>query len=178
MMLELGASAPSFSLAGVDGKAHGLADYAQAKALCVIFSCNHCPYVQAYEGRIKDLQAEFGPKGLQIVAINSNDAAAYPEDSFDEMKKRAAAQGFNFPYLHDETQAVAKAYGAQRTPHIFLFNAERKLAYLGRIDDNYKDPAAVKNRELRDAIEDILAGKAVRLPETFAVGCTIKWKPE
>ncbi len=176
MMLELGAAAPSFSLPGVDGKSHSLADFASAKALCVIFSCNHCPYVQAYEGRLKDLQAEFGPKGLQIVAINSNDAVAYPEDSFDEMKKRAAAQGFNFSYLHDESQAVAKAFGAQRTPHIFLFDVSRKLAYLGRVDDNYKEPAAVKSRELRDAIEDLLAGNAVRLPETFAVGCTIKWK--
>ena len=178
MMLELGAKAPAFNLPGVDGKNHGLDDYAASGALCVIFSCNHCPYVQAYEGRLKDLQAEFGPKGFQMVAINSNDASAYPEDSFDEMKKRAAAQGFNFPYLRDESQAVAKAYGAQRTPHIFLFNAERKLAYLGRVDDNYKDPSAVKSRELRDAIEDTLAGKPARLPETFAVGCTIKWKAE
>jgi peroxiredoxin len=176
MILELGAKAPDFKLPGVDGKELGLADFKDAKALCVIFSCNHCPYVQAYEGRMMELQKEYGPKGLQLVAINSNDAQGYPEDSFDNMKKRAKELGFNFPYLRDESQETAKAFGAQRTPHIFLFDAARKLAYLGRIDDNYKDPSAVKSRELKDAVEDILAGRPVRLPETFAVGCSIKWK--
>jgi peroxiredoxin len=160
----------------VDGRALGLADFKDSKALCVIFSCNHCPYVQAYEGRMIELQKKYSSLGAQLLAINSNDAEGYPEDSFDNMKKRAASQGFNFPYLRDESQAVAKAYGAQRTPHIFLFDAARKLAYIGRIDDNYKNPSAVKAHELADAIEDILAGKAVRLPETFAVGCTIKWR--
>ena len=176
MILELGAKAPDFSLPGVDGKTHSLASFQDAKALCVVFSCNHCPYVQAYEGRMNALQAKYGPQGFQLVAINANDSEGYPEDSFDNMKKRATEQGFQFPYLHDASQAVAKAYGAQRTPHIFLFDAARKLAYLGRIDDNYKDPSAVKSSELADAVEDILAGKPVRLAETFAVGCTIKWK--
>jgi peroxiredoxin len=176
VILELGSSAPDFSLPGTDGKPHSLASFKDAKALCVIFSCNHCPYVQAYEGRMIELQKNYGPQGAQLVAINSNDAEGYPEDSFDNMKKRALEQGFNFPYLRDESQAVAKAYGAQRTPHIFLFDAARKLAYIGRIDDNYKDPSAVKSRELADAIEDILAARPVRLPETFAVGCSIKWK--
>jgi peroxiredoxin len=176
MILELGSAAPRFSLPGIDEKEHPLAEYKDAKALCVIFSCNHCPYVQAYESRMVELQKRFGPRGLQLVAINSNDAQGYPEDSFENMKVRAKSQSYNFPYLRDESQEVAKAYGAQRTPHIFLFDAERKLAYIGRIDDNYKDPAAVKSHELADAVEDILSGKAVRLPETFAVGCTIKWK--
>lgn len=172
MILELGSSAPDFSLPGVDGKTLSLRDFEAKKALCIIFSCNHCPYVQAYEGRMKELQAKYGC----LVAINSNSDQSHPEDSFDEMKKRSTAQGFNFPYLRDESQSVAKAYGAQRTPHIFLFDAARKLAYVGRIDDNYKEASAVKAHELADAIEDILAGRPVRVPETFAVGCTIKWK--
>lgn len=176
MILELGSPAPDFKLPGVDGKTYGLADFKDAKALCVIFSCNHCPYVQAYEGRMIQLQKDFGPKGGQLVAVNSNDSEGYPEDSFENMKERSRAQGFNFPYLRDESQDTARAYGAQRTPHIFLLGADRKLAYIGRIDDNYKDPAAVKSRELADAFEDILAGRPVRVAETFAVGCTIKWK--
>lgn len=176
MILELGATAPDFKLPATDGKEYSLKDFGSAKALCVIFSCNHCPYVQAYESRMLDLQKNFGGRGAQLLAINSNDAVGYPEDSFDAMKVRAKEKGFNFPYLRDESQEVAKAYGAQRTPHIFLFDAARKLAYLGRIDDNYKDPSAVKSHELADAIEDLLEGKPVRLPETFAVGCTIKWK--
>ena len=176
MILDLGSKAPDFKLKGVDGRDWALADFAAAKALCVVFSCNHCPYVQAYEGRMKDLQARFGPQGFELVAINSNDSAGYPEDSFENMVKRSKEQGFNFKYLHDESQQVAHAYGAQRTPHIFLFDAARKLAYIGRIDDNYKDPAAVKAHELSDAVEDILAGRPVKLAETFAVGCTIKWK--
>jgi peroxiredoxin len=176
MILEMGSKAPDFRLPGTDGKDHALADFKDAKALCVIFSCNHCPYVQAYEGRMIELQKRFGPRGAQLVAVNSNDADGYPEDSFENMKKRALEQGYNFPYLRDESQQVAKAYGAQRTPHIFLFDAERKLAYLGRIDDNYKDASAVKAHELADAIEDLLEGRPVRVPETFAVGCTIKWK--
>ena len=176
MVLDLGASAPHFDLPGIDGKAHALKDYADKAALCVIFSCNHCPDVQAYEGRFIELQASFGPRGGQIVAINSNDATDYPEDSFEAMVKRGQELGFNFPYLRDETQAVAHAYGAIRTPHVFLFDGHRKLAYAGRIDDCWDDASKVKHRELADAFEDILAARAVKVPETYAVGCTIKWK--
>jgi peroxiredoxin len=176
MTLEIGAAAPDFKLPGVDGKEHGLADYSSAKALCVMFSCNHCPYVQAYEERFKQLQADYGAKGFQLVAINSNDATNYPEDGFDSMVSRAKEKGFNFPYLRDEAQAVAHAYGAVRTPHVFLFDSGRKLAYLGRIDDSWDKPEKVTHRELAEAIEDLLAGKPVRTPETFAIGCTIKWK--
>jgi peroxiredoxin len=172
MMLDLGAQAPGFTLPGVDGKTYRLSDFSGQKALCVIFSCNHCPYVHAYEGRLIALQKKYG----SLVAINSNDAQEYPEDSFENMKARSSQQGFNFPYLRDEDQSVAKAYGAKRTPHIFLFDANRRLAYIGRIDDNYKNAAAAKAHELADAMEDILAGRPVKVPETFAVGCTIKWK--
>jgi peroxiredoxin len=176
MTLELGSPAPDFSLPGTDGKTWSLASFQGAKALCVVFSCNHCPYVKAYEGRFVELQSDLAPGGFQLVAINANDAASHPEDGFEAMKARAREKGFNFPYLRDESQEVAHAYGAVRTPHVFLFDAGRALAYVGRIDDNWDQPDKVKRRELRDAVEDILADKPVRVPETFAVGCTIKWK--
>lgn len=177
MTLDLGACAPAFDLPATDGKRYSLDSFRHAKALCVVFSCNHCPYVQAYEGRFKALQTELGPQGFQLVAINSNDAVNYPEDSFDAMVTRAEEQGFNFPYLRDESQEVARAYGAVRTPHVFLFDAARKLAYVGRIDDSWDQPDKVKRRELAEAVQDILAGRPVAVPETYAVGCTIKWKP-
>lgn len=175
-MLEFGSPAPDFNLPGTDSKTWSLASFKDAKALCVVFSCNHCPYVQAYEGRFVALQTELGPRGFQLLAINANDAVEYPEDSFDAMRERAKERGFNFPYLYDESQTVAKAYGAVRTPHVFLFDAERKLAYVGRIDDNWDQPDKVVRHELRDAVEDVLEGRPVKVPETFAVGCSIKWK--
>jgi peroxiredoxin len=176
MILELGSQAPDFNLPGTDNKTYGLASFPDAKAVCVVFSCNHCPYVQAYEDRFVALQKDYGAQGLQLLAINANDAVDYPEDNFEAMQVRAKEKGFNFPYLRDESQAVAKAYGAVRTPHVFLFNADRKLAYVGRIDDSWNAPDKVTRRELAEAVEDLLAGKPVRTPETFAVGCTIKWK--
>ena len=176
MILELGSKAPDFKLPAVDGKSYTLESFKDAKALCVMFSCNHCPYVRAYEGRFVALQSELGPRGFQLVAVNSNDAASHPEDGFEAMAARAREKGFNFPYLRDESQDVAKAYGAVRTPHVFLFDSGRSLAYVGRVDDSWDKPEAVTRHELRDAVEDILAGKPVRLAETFAVGCTIKWK--
>lgn len=176
MMLELGSEAPDFSLPATDGKTYGLASFQDAKALCVVFSCNHCPYVQAYEDRFVALQKDFGARGFQLLAVNANDAAEYPEDNFEAMQQRAKDKHFNFPYLQDESQAVAKAYGAVRTPHVFLFDGQRKLAYVGRIDDSWNAPDKVTRRELAEAVEDLLAGKPVRTPETYAVGCTIKWK--
>lgn len=176
MILDLGALAPGFDLPGVDGKRLSLAVLADKQALCIVFTCNHCPYAQAYEGRLIALQAKIVVRGGQVVAINSNDSTDYPEDSFENMVLRAKEKGFNFPYLHDETQAVAKAYGAVRTPHIFLFNAKRELAYVGRIDDCWDNASRVTAHELEDAVEDLLAARPVKVPETFAVGCTIKWK--
>lgn len=176
MTLELGSDAPAFELPGTDGQSYSLQSFKDAKAVCVMFSCNHCPYVQAYEGRFKQLQAEFGPQGFQLLAINSNDSDQYAEDGFEAMQQRAKEQGFNFPYLRDADQSVAHAYGAVRTPHVFLFDGARKLAYLGRIDDSWDKPEKVSQRELADAIQDILAGRPVKVAETFAVGCTIKWK--
>jgi peroxiredoxin len=174
--LKIDSSIPGFSLTGVDDKAYSLNDFSDKKILIVIFSCNHCPYVQAYEDRIIALQNEFEKDDVQIVAINSNDDVKYPDDSFDEMKKRAAARGFNFPYLRDESQDVAKAFGATHTPLIFLFDSDRKLKYEGKIDDNWQEPDKVKSAYLRDAILEVLKGKEVSVPETFSIGCTIKWK--
>lgn len=174
--LSLGDSAPDFSLNGIDGKTSSLDSFNNKKLLLVIFSCNHCPYVQAYEKRIISLQNDYSEKGLQIVAINSNDPSRYPEDSFDEMAKRAAQIGFNFPYLQDESQEIAHAFGASHTPELFLFNEQRKLVYIGKIDDNWQEPEKVRSSYLRNAIDEILAAKDVSVPETFAVGCTIKWK--
>lgn len=174
--LKIGSKAPNFNLPGVDNKFYSLDSFYNKKILIVIFSCNHCPYVQAYENRIISIQSEFAEKGVQIVAINSNEDKNYPEDSFEEMIKRSNDKHFNFPYLRDETQEVAKAYGATHTPEIFLFDKERKLRYHGKIDDNWKEPEKVKYQYLRNAIEEVLKGKEVSIPETFSIGCTIKWK--
>lgn len=174
--MDIGQPAPAFSLPGADGKTYSLAGLLGKKALAVIFSCNHCPYVVAYEDRMIELQAKYGPKGAQLVAINANDAAGYPADSFEAMKARAKQKGFNFPYLRDESQSVAKAYGATHTPHTFLFDQAGKLSYTGKIDDNWDHPSEVKHRYLADAIEALLAGKAVPVPSTHSIGCTIKWK--
>lgn len=174
--MELMEKAPDFSLKGTDNKTYSLDDFKNAKALVVVFSCNHCPYVKAYEDRMIAVQRDYLDKGVRLVAINSNDAAGYPEDSFENMEKRAKEKGFNFPYLCDQSQETARAYGATHTPHLFVFDGARKLAYTGKIDDNWQDAKAARQPFLREALDDILAGKAVRTPQTHAIGCTIKWK--
>ena len=173
--LPLGSIAVDFQLKGVDGKTHSLKSFADKKALAVVFSCNHCPYVQAYETRMVQLQQDYLPKGASLVAINSNDDAGYPEDSFENMITRSKEKGFNFPYLRDETQGVARKYGAICTPHIFLFDQQRVLSYKGRIDDN-RNPTDVKSHDLRNAIDAVLSGKAPSVQETRPFGCSIKWK--
>lgn len=173
--LKIGLRAPNFNLIATDGRTYSLNSFADKKALIVIFSCNHCPYVQAYEERIMEIQKDYA-KDLQVVAINSNEDVNYPEDSFDMMKERAAIRGFNFPYLRDETQSIAKAYGATHTPEIFLFDQERKLVFHGKIDDNWQEPQNVKSKYLRNALDELLSGKQISVPETFTIGCTIKWK--
>lgn len=176
MSLALGTIAPAFNLLGVDEQQHALSDYASKSVLVVIFSCNHCPYVQAWEDRLVAIQADYGERGVQLVAISSNDARRYPDDSFPAMQERAHAKQFNFPYLYDESQEVARAYGAQRTPEVFVFDSERTLRYHGTIDDNYEDPAAVTLTYLRNALDAVLAGTSPEPAQTVPVGCTIKWK--
>lgn len=168
-------TAPAFSLPGVDGRTHTLDDYADAKALALVQSCNHCPYVQAWEDRMIALASEYADRGFQLVAIASNDAANYPEDSFEEMKRRAQKRGFTFDYLYDEPQEIARTLGSSRTPEVFLFDAGRRLVYHGAIDDN-RDERGVTRHYLRDAIEAVLAGREPEITETPPVGCTVKWK--
>jgi len=172
--LGLGASAPDFDLPGVDGRRYSLASFNGKPVLVVIFSCNHCPYVVAYEDRMVSVQKDYAQKGVQLVAINSNDEGAYPLDSFPEMVKRSKDKGFNFPYLRDESQKVVEAYGGVCTPHIFAFDSGRVLRYRGRIDDS-KDPSKVTTHDLRNALDDMLNGAAVRVPDTKPFGCSIKW---
>ncbi len=183
--LEIGVRAPEFNLPGVDDKMHRLAEYEAAKVLVVVFTCNHCPTAQAYEERIKKLAADYKDKGVALVAISPNDPQAvrldelgYTDlsDSLREMKIRAKDKSFNFPYLYDgDRQEVSKAYGPATTPHVFVFDSERKLRYAGRVDDNERKPAEVTSQDARNAIEALLAGKAVPVETTKTVGCSIKW---
>ena len=174
--LKVGDKAIPFNLPGVDGKDHSLADYSGKNGLAVIFSCNHCPYVRAWEDRMVQIAADYEGRGVQMVAVNANDASKYPDDSFPKMKERAREKHFNFTYLRDESQEVARAYGAERTPEVFLFDKSETLRYHGVIDDNYDDPAGVKMKYLRDALDAVLTGKAPPTAETRPVGCSIKWK--
>lgn len=176
--MKLGDKAPEFNLPGVDDKTHSLSSLKGAKATIVVFSCNHCPYVIMNEDRLISAARDYAGRGVGMAAINANDASTHPEDSFAEMKKRAAEKKFPFAYLRDESQDVARAYGATNTPHLFVFDADLRLAYTGSIDDDNKYNARKKAEKLylRDALDDLAAGRPVRLPETHAIGCTIKWK--
>jgi peroxiredoxin len=182
--LEIGAKAPDFNLPGIDGRVYKLADFAKAEILVVIFTCNHCPTAQAYEKRIKKLAADYKKKGVAVVAISPNDPKAvrldelgYSDlsDSFEEMKIRAKDRQFNFPYLYDgDKQKACRAYGPVSTPHVFIFDRQRKLRYIGRIDNSEK-PERVKSHDARNAIEALLAGKKVPVEKTRTFGCSIKW---
>lgn len=174
-MLEQGATAPDFGdLQGADGNRYSLHSFESKAVLVVMFTCNHCPYVVAYEDRMVALQRDYEEKGVQLVAINANDDKSYPEDGYPQMVKRAKQKGFNFPYLRDPHQKAAEAYGAVCTPHVFAFDTDRKLRYKGRIDDS-RDPSHVKSNDLRNALDDMLSGRGVREAETRPFGCSIKW---
>jgi peroxiredoxin len=181
--LEIGDRAPDFKLPGVDGKEYSLADFAKAKLLLVVFTCNHCPTAQAYEDRILQLDADYKDKGVALVAISPNDPKAvrldelgYTEfsDSLEEMKQRAKDRGYKFPYLYDgETQQTSLDYGVLATPQVYLFDSHRKLRYVGRIDDS--DVKTVTNHDARNAIDALLAGKSVPVEKTRVFGCSTKW---
>ncbi len=174
--LKLGDSPVGFELKGVDGNVYSLDDIRGGmEAYAVIFMCNHCPYVLAWEDRLIGLQEEFEDRGVAFVGINANDAEKYPADSFENMVTHAEEKGLNFPYLHDKTQELARAYGAERTPEVFLFNGDDELVYHGAPDDSH-DPESVTEHWLRDALEAALSGSDVPVAETDPVGCTIKWK--
>ncbi len=178
MGLKIGDPAPDFSLPGVDGNTHSLGSFALKKILVVVFTCNHCPYAQAYEDRLSDLAKFYSVQGVQFVAINPNDASTHPQDSFPEMVKRAKKKGFPFPYLRDESQDIAKAYGAEVTPEAFVFDKNRALCYRGRIDDNWRSREKVKDESLKIAISTLLAGSRLssEVAEMPALGCSVKWK--
>ncbi|MEK6577780.1 MAG: thioredoxin family protein [Bdellovibrionota bacterium] len=176
---ELGSQAPDFSLIGTDGKTYSLKDFAHAKSLVVVFMCNHCPYVQAVRGRINALAKEFAPRGLKLIGINSNDVVEYPEDDFEAMKREVLEQGYEFPYLWDETQSVARAYGAVCTPDFYVYSPDKGaqvLRYRGRFDDQWKDESKVKVRDLAQAVQQILSGAPVNPKQPASMGCSIKWK--
>lgn len=175
--LNIGSKAHPFSLQGTDGKEYSLNDFADKDVFCIIFSCNHCPYVKAVEDRINNIAKKYSGSSFALICINSNDAAVYPEDSFEEMKKRAAEKGFIFPYLRDESQSAAKEYEAVCTPDIFVYDKERILKYRGRIDDNWKDESKVQSRDLERAIDLLLAGKEIDFDMIPSMGCSIKWIP-
>lgn len=175
-LLKIGSPAPDFNLPGVDDKKYNIASFADKKILAILFTCNHCPYVQGWEDRLIAIQKDYASKGVQLVGINANETKNYPEDSFDKMVLRAREKGYNFPYLRDEDQKVAKAYDAACTPEIYVFDEARRLQYHGRVDDNYKDPKAVTSHDLRNAMEDLLAGRPVKNPLAPALGCSIKWQ--
>lgn len=183
--LAIGAKAPDFKLPGVDGKTYTLTSFSSAKLLVIVFTCNHCPTAQAYEDRIIGLAKEYSSKGVKVVAISPNDPEAVRldelgwsdmGDTYDEMKRRAKEKKYNFPYLYDgATQSVSKAYGPVATPHVFIFDQERKLRYQGRIDDVEKPSKTPNHLDTRDAIEQLLNGKEVSVQTTKVFGCSVKW---
>lgn len=175
--LAIGAEAPIFKLKGADGAMHALTDYKDAKAVVIVFTCLSCPFARAYEERTIALAKDYADRGVQVVAIMPNDPRIVPADAPDKIKARVEKMKYPFPYLIDETQAVATAFGAKVTPHVFLFGPDRKLAYRGRIDDD-TDPTKVTTHDLRKALDQILAGEPVAIASTKAFGCTIKWKKD
>ncbi|MGA8302403.1 MAG: thioredoxin family protein [Thermoplasmata archaeon] len=175
--LHPGDAAPDFALPGVDGRTYRRGDFDADPFLLVTFWCNHCPYVQAWEGRMIEIGRKYAPKGVRIVLINSNDARAYPEDRFESMALRAKERKYPFPYLQDESQSVAHAYGALVTPHPMLFGRDRKLLYQGRIDNDHQHPERVTQHYLERALDQAIAGEAVRPAELPVAGCTVKWLP-
>ncbi len=173
--LKIGDPIPHFELPSVDGLT---IDSRQIKdpALCVVFTCNHCPYAQAYEDRLIALAEKFDEEGAQFILISSNDSTDYPEDSFENMILRYREKAFPFPYCQDATQEVAKNFGALCTPHCFVFGRDRTLKYKGRVDDNWKDPVAVQHHNLRDALAAVVKDEEPEVKEANALGCSIKWK--
>jgi peroxiredoxin len=177
--LEIGDKAPEFTLKNVDGRMVSLKDFSDQNGVIVIFSCNHCPIVVAYEDRMIELHQKYAPQGFPIVAINPNDPEIQPQDSFEKMIERSMEKDFPFVYLFDDGQKVYPQYGATRTPHVYLLQNKGQhfeVAYIGAIDDNYKDAAEVEEKFLENAIADLQAGRKVANNTTRAIGCTIKAK--
>lgn len=175
-MLALGTSAPDFRLASFDGKVTALNDFRDARGLVVAFICNHCPFVKHIRNEFSRFAREYQPKGIAVVAINSNDIQAYPDDGPESMSAEARSAGYTFPYLLDETQAVAKAYQAACTPDLFLFDGQRKLVYRGQFDDSRPGKGTPTGADLRAACDALLSGAEVAKNQKPSIGCSIKWK--
>src|SRR3954469_6988398 len=177
--LQIGQPAPDFNLKGVDGKDYSIASFKDAKLLIVLFTCNHCPYVIGSEDRMIKFYDDYAPKGVAMIGINSNETQGHPTDDFDNMKIHAKEKGFKWPYVRDDSQEIALAYGALRTPHFYVFdrdaNGDRKLRYTGRMDDNPRNPGKETTHELRDAVDALLAGKSLPIELTNTIGCNVKW---
>lgn len=176
---EVGDMAADFSLKNVDGKMVSLADFNSAKGYIVVFTCNHCPYAKLYEQRIIELHNNYASQGFPVIAINPNDPVKQPDDSFEKMVERSRAKNYPFVYLFDETQNVAKSFGATRTPHVYLLKKVKdkfQVAYIGAIDDNPQDADGVESKYVENAIDALKKDKKVAIANTKAIGCTIKWK--
>jgi len=174
--LQIGESAPDFDLPGVDGKNYSLASFEDAPVLVVVFSCNHCPYVVGSVDRMIRFANDYAARGVAMVVINANETENHPTDSFEHMVEIARDKDFPFPYLRDDSQEVALAYGALRTPHYYVFDSERKLRYTGRMDDNPRNPGQETTQELRDAVDAILEGRTPPVELTNPIGCNVKWQ--
>jgi len=170
---EVGDKATDFKLKNVDGKIVSLADFKEAKGFIVIFDCNTCPYSKAYNERIIDLNEKYAAKGFPVITINANDGYG---DSYEDMVRIANKKKYKFPYLYDETQAIAKTYGATNTPHVFVLNRELKVSYIGAIDDNARNAASASKKYVENAVDALLTGKSVPVTKTKAVGCGIRWR--
>lgn len=173
--LQIGEPAPAFSLPATDGKTYSLDAFSDAKVLVIFFTCNHCPYVLGSDENTRAVAQRFADRGVRFVGINSNSRNTYAEDDFEHMVIRMEQQRFPWIYLHDEPQTVARAYGALRTPHFFVFNEARELVYTGRAVDNPRDAAKSTTHELADALEELLSGRPITVPATNPIGCNVKW---
>jgi len=173
--LEIGEKAPEFTLPATDGQSYSLGDFDDAPVLVIFFTCNHCPYVVGSDEVTRRTVERFAPRGVRFVGINSNSPNTYPEDDFDHMVKRMAEHKFPWLYLYDQTQDIARAYGALRTPHFYVFDTDRKLVYTGRAVDNPRDAGKIAVNDLENALEELLAGKPIATPVTNPIGCNVKW---
>lgn len=176
---EVGDEATDFKLKNIDGKMVSLNDFKAAKGFIVIFTCNHCPYAKKYEDRIIELDKKYKSQGYPVIAINPNDPAVQPEDSYQKMIERAKEKGFTFPYLMDEGQKIYPQYGATKTPHVFLLQKESGkniVKYIGAIDNNYENPNDVSEYYVQDAVNSLLKGEPIKMTKTVAIGCTVKAK--
>jgi peroxiredoxin len=174
--LQIGHKAPFFKLPATDGVTYSIYDFSDSKYLVVFFTCNHCPYVLGSDEATIKTALKFKDKGVQFVAINSNSANTYPEDSFENMVKRAEKMKFPWVYLHDKLQVTSTDYGALKTPHFYIFNEERELVYTGRGVDNPRDASKVTTNDLDNALNDLISGHPVSVPVTNPIGCNIKWE--